>query len=109
MRDGMGLQPSAKGARVSFAGGKPSITDGPFAEAKELIAGFTLIEVASREEALAWVRRWPELDGGGNVQLELRQVYEAADFGEQMTPELRQQEERLRGDMAARTDPGRPS
>ncbi|HEY2255785.1 MAG TPA: YciI family protein [Variovorax sp.] len=109
MRDGMGLQPSAKGARISFAGGKPTVTDGPFAEAKELIAGFTLIEVASRAEALAWVRRWPALDGGGNVQLELRQVYEAADFGELMTPELRQQEERLRGDMAARADPGRPS
>jgi hypothetical protein len=109
MRDGMGLQPSAKGARISFADGKPTVTDGPFAEAKELIAGFTLIEVASRAEALAWVRRWPALDGGGNVQLELRQVYEAADFGEQMTPELRQQEERLRGDMAARPDPGRPA
>lgn len=96
MLAGEGLQPSVKGARIKFSGGKPQVTDGPFAEAKELIAGFTMIEVRSREEALEWVKRWPSLDGGGEVELELRQVYEAADFGAALTPELREAEERMR-------------
>jgi hypothetical protein len=79
---GAGLKPSAQGARVSFRNGTPTVTDGPFAEAKELIAGVSVINVASREEALAWVRRWPTIDGGGNVQLELRPLYELEDFGD---------------------------
>ncbi|MGJ7506997.1 YciI family protein [Variovorax sp. GT1P44] len=108
MFDGMGLQPSVKGARIKFNGGKPTITDGPFAEAKELIAGFTLIQVKSRDEALEWAKRWPPIDGNGNVELELRQVYEAEDFGAEFTPELRKQEELLRERAAARDDPGRP-
>ncbi|MDM0048330.1 YciI family protein [Variovorax sp. J22R115] len=102
MFDGMGLQPSVKGARVKFNGGKPTITDGPFAEAKELIAGFTLIQVKSREEALEWVKRWPPIDGHGNVELELRQIYEAEDFGAEFTPEIRKQEELLRDNAAGR-------
>jgi hypothetical protein len=79
---GAGLKPSVQGARVSFRNGTPTVTDGPFAEAKELIAGVSVINVASREEALAWVRRWPTIDGGGNVQLELRPLYELEDFGD---------------------------
>ena len=96
MLAGEGLQPTSKGARVKFSGGKPTVIDGPFAEAKELIAGFTLIEVRSREEALEWVKRWPRSDGDGEVELELRQVFEADDFGDDFTPALREQEERLR-------------
>jgi hypothetical protein len=80
MLAGEGLQPSSKGARIKFSGGVPTIIDGPFTETKELIAGFTIIEVGSKEEALAWVRRWPALDGGGEVELELRQVFELSDF-----------------------------
>lgn len=91
MLAGEGLQPSAKGARVTFAGGKPSVTDGPFAESKELIAGFTMIDVRSKEEAIEWVKRWPPLDGDGNVELEIRQVYELADFGESEAVELHAQ------------------
>ncbi len=99
---GDGLQPSAKGARIKFSKGKPTVTDGPFAETKELIAGFTMIQVRSREEALEWVRRWPALDGDGEVELELRQVFEAEDFGAECTPELREAEERLRAGVAAK-------
>ena len=79
--DGAGLHPSRKGARIKFSGGKPSVTDGPFAEARELIAGYTIIQVKSREEAIEWVKRWPPLDGDGQVELELRQMYELEDFG----------------------------
>lgn len=96
MVDGMGLQPSAKGARIKFNAGKPTVVDGPFAEAKELVAGFTLIQVKSREEALEWVKRWPPIDGNGNVELELRQIYEAEDFGAEFTPEMRRHEQLLR-------------
>jgi hypothetical protein len=96
MLAGEGLHPSSKGARISFEGGSPTVTDGPFAETKELIAGFTLIEVRSRDEAIEWIKRWPAEDGGGRVQLELRQVFEPDDFGEAFTPELREQEERQR-------------
>lgn len=98
---GDGLHPSAKGARIKFSGGRPTVIDGPFAEAKELIAGFTMIQVKSREEAIAWVRRWPALDGGGEVELELRQVFEAEDFGAEFTPELREAEEHMRAQLAA--------
>ena len=96
LRGGEGLHPSAKGARIKFSAGKPSIVDGPFAESKELIAGFTLIEVGSYEEALEWVKQWPPLDGHGNVELELRQVFAAEDFGEAFTPELREREVAMR-------------
>jgi PhnB protein len=82
MRLGEGLQPTSKGARIKFSGGKPTVTDGPFAETKELVAGVSIIEVGSREEALEWVRRWPAIDGNGEVELELRQLYELSDFGE---------------------------
>jgi hypothetical protein len=96
MLAGEGLQPSSKGARVKFSGGKPSVIDGPFAETKELIAGFSMIQVKSREEAIEWVKRWPAIDGHGEAEIEIRQVFEAEDFGAEFTPELREQEERLR-------------
>jgi hypothetical protein len=96
LRGGEGLHPSAKGARIKFSAGKPTVVDGPFAESKELIAGFTLIEVGSYEEALEWVKQWPPLDGHGNVELELRQVFAAEDFGEAFTPELREREYAMR-------------
>jgi hypothetical protein len=96
---GDGLQPSSKGARIRFENGKPMITDGPFTEAKEMIAGYTLIQVASREEALEWVKRWPAIDGHGNVELELRQVYELSDLGE---GEGIEHHARLREQLAAR-------
>jgi hypothetical protein len=92
--DGMGLHPSAKGARVRTSGGKRTVIDGPFTEAKELIAGFTLIQARSREEAIEWVKRWPVEDG--DVELEIRQVFDDEDFGPQFTEELREQEGRLR-------------
>ena len=92
--DGMGLHPSAKGARVKTSGGKRTVIDGPFTEAKELIAGFTLIQARSREEAIEWVKRWPLEDG--DVELEIRQVFDDEDFGPQFTQELREQEGRLR-------------
>lgn len=91
---GDGLMPSSRGFRIKFKGGKPTVVDGPFAEAKELVAGYTLIQVGSREEALEWVKKWPPLDGHGEVELELRQIYESEDFG--MTPEIVEQTERVR-------------
>ncbi len=96
MTGGDGLKPSSAGARISFARGKPSVIDGPFAEAKELVAGFTLINVASKEEAISWAKRWPIEDGNGNVQLEIRELYEADDFGEEFTAEIRHYETLLR-------------
>ncbi len=96
MLQGEGLQPSSKGALVKFSGGKPAVLDGPFAETKELIAGFSIFRVNSREEAIEWVKRWPSIDAGGNVEIEIRQIFEAEDFGPEFTPELREQEERLR-------------
>jgi hypothetical protein len=96
MLAGEGLHPTSNATRVTFRGGEPTIVDGPFAESKELIAGFTIIQVRTREEALEWVRRWPEPD----VELELRQVFEAEDFGDEFTPELREQEDRLRAESA---------
>ena len=101
MLEGKGLQASSKGARVKFSGGKPSVIDGPFAETKELIAGFTMIQAKSKEEAIEWVKRWPALDADGEVELEIRQVFEADDFGPELTPEIRKQEERLRAQAAA--------
>ena len=99
MLAGEGLHPSAKGLRVKFSGGKPVLIDGPFAETKELIAGFTMIQVKSREEAIEWVKRWPAIDGHGAAELELRQVFEAEDFGAEFTPELRVQEDMLRAEV----------
>jgi hypothetical protein len=88
-----GLQPSSKGKRVKFSGANRTVIDGPFTEAKELIAGFWLWQVRSMEEAIEWLKRAP-FDGGAEV--EIRQVFEAEDFGAELTPELREQEERLR-------------
>ena len=95
MLTGEGLHPSSKGARIRFGGGAPTVIDGPFAEAKELIAGFWLTQFKSREEALSWMTRAPFAPGD---ELELRQVFEAEDFGDAFTPELREQEERLRAE-----------
>jgi len=100
MLAGEGLHPSSKGARVKFSGGKYIITDGPFAETKELICGFWLWQVKSKEEAIEWLKRSP-FDGG--AEIELRQVFEAEDFGAEFTPELREQEERMRAQLDART------
>ena len=94
--DGEGLQPTSKGVRVRFRGGKASVQDGPFTETKELIAGYTMIQARSLEEAVEWARRWPALDGDGEVELEIRQVFEAEDFGAEFTPHLREAEEKLR-------------
>ena len=93
MLAGEGLQPSSKGARVKFSGDKRTVIDGPFAETKELIAGFWLWQVKSKEEAIEWVKRAPF---GNGAEIEIRQVFEAEDFGAEFTPELREQEERLR-------------
>ncbi|HEX6076896.1 MAG TPA: YciI family protein [Micromonosporaceae bacterium] len=92
---GEGLHPSSKGARVRFSGKDRTVIDGPFAETKELIAGFWLIDVKSREEAIEWVKRCPN-PMEEESEIEIRQVFEAEDFGDAMTPELREQEERLR-------------
>jgi hypothetical protein len=92
---GEGLHPSSKGARVKFTDGKPTVIDGPFAEAKELIAGFWLIDVKSKEEAVEWMKRIPCTDGV-EVNVEIRQVFEADDFGEAYTPEQRERDEQLR-------------
>src|SRR5262249_24996524 len=99
MLAGEGLHPSSKGARVRFQGGKKTVTDGPFAETKELVAGFWLWQCKSKEEALEWLKRAP-FDGG--TEVEIRQVFEADDFGAALTPELREQEERLRAQGAAK-------
>ena len=101
MQAGEGLHPSSKGARVKFSGDKRTVVDGPFAETKELIAGFWLWQVKSKEEAIEWVKRCPN-PTGSESEIEIRQVFEAEDFGAEFTPELREQEERLRAQMAAR-------
>ena len=98
MLAGEGLQASSKGARVVFAGGTRAVVDGPFAETKELVAGFWLIQAKSRDEAIEWVKRAPFRDG----VVEIRQVFEAEDFGPALTPELREAEERLRARAAAK-------
>jgi hypothetical protein len=92
MLAGEGLQPSSKGARVRFSGGKTTVIDGPFAETKELVAGFWIWQCKSREEAIEWLKRAPF----ENTEVEIRQIFEAEDFGPALTPELREQEERLR-------------
>ena len=102
LRGGEGLHPTSKAVRVKFSGGKPSVIDGPFAETKELIAGYALIEVKSREEAIEWLKKWPAMDGGGNLELEVRQLFEAEDFGPEFTPELREAEDKLRAETEGR-------
>jgi hypothetical protein len=101
MLAGEGLQPSSKGARVRFSGDKRTVIDGPFSETKELVAGYWLWEVKSKQEAIEWVKRCPN-PTGAESEIEIRQVFEAADFGAEFTPELREQEERLRAQMAAK-------
>jgi hypothetical protein len=101
MLAGEGLHPSSKGARVRFSGSKRTVVDGPFPETKELIAGFWLIQVKSREEAIEWVKRCPN-PMEGESEIEIRQVFETEDFGAELTPELREQEERLRAEIAGR-------
>ena len=98
MLAGEGLHPTSKGARIKYADGKTTVIDGPFTESKELIAGFWLIQVKSKEEAIEWMKRAPF---GGGVVLELRQVFEQEDFGPNLTPELREQEDRLRAQVEA--------
>lgn len=95
MLAGEGLQPSSKGARVKFSGDKRTVIDGPFAETKELIAGYWLWQCKSKEEAIEWVKRCPN-PHEGESEIEIRQVFEAEDFGAEFTPELREQEERIR-------------
>ena len=95
---GEGLHPSSKGKRVRFSGGKKSVIDGPFAETKELVAGYWMWQVKSMEEAVEWVRRCPDPMPGEEAEIEIRPVFEAEDFGDELTPELRAQEERLRAE-----------
>ncbi|MFA7248157.1 MAG: YciI family protein [Dehalococcoidia bacterium] len=103
MLAGEGLHPSSKGARIRFDGDTRTVIDGPFAETKELIAGFWLIQVKSREEAIEWVKRAPF---GGGVELEIRQVFETEDFGDALSPEVRESETRLRAQVEAQQRQG---
>jgi len=96
---GEGLHPSSKGARVKFSGEKRTVIDGPFTEAKELIAGYWIWQVSSKEEAIEWVKRCPN-PMAGESEIEIRQVFEADDFGAEFTPELREQDERQRAEIA---------
>jgi hypothetical protein len=106
MLAGEGLHPSAKGKRVRFVGDKRAVIDGPFAETKELIAGFWLWQVRSMDEALEWARRCPPPMPGEESELEIRPLFEMEDFGDAMTPELREQEERLRVETEALASKG---
>ena len=99
MQAGEGLKPSREGKRVKFSGGKTTVVDGPFAETKELIAGYWIWQVKSMDEALEWARKCPNPMPGEEGVLEIRPVYEAEDFGEEFTPALREQEERLRAQL----------
>jgi hypothetical protein len=101
MLAGEGLHPSSKGARVKFSGAKRTVTDGPFSETKELVAGFWLIQVKSKEEAIEWVKRAPNPMPGTESEIEIRQVFEAEDFGPALTPELREAEKRMAAQIAA--------
>lgn len=98
---GEGLHPSSKGARVKFSGSQRSVVDGPFSETKDLVAGFWLIQVKSKEEAIEWVKRIPNPDGVDS-EIEIRQVFEAEDFGAEYSPEARERENRLRAELAGR-------
>ena len=99
---GEGLHPSSKGARIRFNGDQRTVIDGPFTETKELVAGFWMIEVGSKEEAIEWFKRCPNPHEGVESEIEIRQVFGADDFGEEFTPELREQEDRWREQIAAR-------
>ncbi|HEU5100169.1 MAG TPA: YciI family protein [Roseiflexaceae bacterium] len=101
MLAGEGLHPSSKGARVQFSGTKRTVIDGPFAEAKELIAGFWIWQLNSMEEAIEWAKRCPN-PMNGESEIEIRQIFEADDFGAEFTPELREQEDRLRAQIASK-------
>jgi hypothetical protein len=101
MLAGEGLHPSSKGARVRFSGAKRTVIDGPFSDTNELVAGFWLIQVKSKEEAIEWVKRIPNPDGA-DTEVEIRQVFEAEDFGPELTSEAREQERRLRAELASR-------
>ena len=96
MLAGEGLHPSSEGTRIRFSGSKRTVIDGPFAETKELIAGFWLLQVKSKEEAIEWIKRAPNPHPGEEPEVEIRQIFEAEEFGSDLTPELRLQEERLR-------------
>ena len=96
MLAGEGLQPSSKGARVKFSGAKRTVTDGPFPETKELVAGFWIWQVKSKQEAIEWAKRCPNPHPGMESEIEIRQIFEAEDFGDALPPEIREQEERLR-------------
>ena len=100
MLAGEGLHPSSKGARIRFSGSKRTVIDGPFAETKELVAGFWLLQLKSKQEAIEWVKRCPN-PMEGESEIEIRQLFEAEDFGKEFTPELRAQEQRLREQIAA--------
>jgi hypothetical protein len=102
MLAGEGLHPSSKGKRVHFSAGQRAVMDGPFAETKELIAGFWIWQVQSMDEALAWVERCPDPMPGEESDIEIRPIFEAEDFGAELTPELRAQEERLRSEIERR-------
>ena len=102
MLAGEGLHPSSKGARVRFSGNKRTVIDGPFTETKELVAGFWLIQVKSKEEAIEWVKRVPNPMPGAETEIEIRPVFETEDFGAELTPELREREERIRAEVEAR-------
>ena len=102
MLAGDGLHPSVMGKRIQFAGSKRSVVDGPFAETKELVAGYWVWQVRSMEEAVEWARRCPDPMPGEDAELEIRPIFEAADFGKEFTPELRAREERLRSELERR-------
>jgi hypothetical protein len=102
MLEGEGLHPSSKGARVRFSGEKRTVIDGPFAETKELIAGYWIWQVKSKQEAIDWVKRCPNPMPGTDAEIEIRQIFEAEDFGAEFTPELREQEERIRAEAKKR-------
>jgi hypothetical protein len=102
MLAGEGLKPSSGGKKVKFEKGKPIIIDGPFTETKELIAGFFMLRVKSMDEAIAWARKWPAQDGDSNVELELREIYEEDDFGEEFTPAQREHERKMRAEQERR-------
>ena len=105
MLAGEGLRSSARGARVEFKGDKRSVVDGPFAETNELIAGFWMIQAKSLDEAIEWVKRAPHPHPGADTNIEIRQIFEAEDFGDKLTPELREQEDRLRAQAQQKAKP----
>jgi hypothetical protein len=104
MQAGEGLHPSSKGARVRFSGAKRTVIDGPFAETKELVAGFWIWQCKSKEEAIEWLKRCPNPMPGEDSEIEIRQIFEADDFGEAMTPELREREDWARKELARQQD-----